>query len=139
MVEVPAINYSMKVTSTLGNPKSKYYPKGPPTRVSEVLNWETSRLIELFLKDNRNIRPTEKEQLSSSVVRVQDKDARWVLIRYSASGRWSKKVKLEICDPDSETEFKNRQEAADLLAGKLTKLLYAIDPVGLAEMGAPKN
>jgi hypothetical protein len=136
MVKYPSIQYRLTVSSTLPLP---VVTKGSPTRAEEAFLWDTSKLLELIHKDVGNVLPDRKK--TRLVKRIQDKERRWAVINYllwEARDREPKRITLTLVQTDFNEEFEKVQQAAELLAKRISEVLHEIDPVNLGS-DAPED
>ena len=111
------------------------------TRATDAISWETSKLVDLILKDASDLYPKENARLRSVVRRIQDKDGKWAIIQYRVwpKDRPAKMVRLAMCQQGFRDELDERQGMAKLVSTKISEILYDTDPADLAAVDAPKD
>ncbi len=110
-----------------------------PTRSAEIFSWDTSKLLEHVLKNDKTLLPNKRTRL---IRRVQDKNSRWAILKYtiweSRSGPL-KRIVLSLWLYDFKAEFELRRDTAKRLISRISEILYKVDPADLAAVDAPRD
>lgn len=132
MLENPNVWYELSVRVLLST-------KGMPTRSAEIFSWDTSKLLKHVLKNDKTLLPNKRTRL---IRRVQDKNSRWAILKYtiweSRSGPL-KRIVLSLWLYDFKAEFELRRDTANRLISRISEILYKVDPADLAAVDAPRD